>query len=110
MTTTPASKRPGAKTASARPAARPATRSTAASKSAAKPVATKAAPKAKPAKVSPKAYILLTGIDDEVFCSRVSEKLKDGYELFGSPSVTFNGKNVIAAQALVHKKGKKHKK
>ena len=51
-----------------------------------------------------KAYRLLTGIDDSEFCQKVSDALKDGYELYGSPSVTFNGKNVIAAQAVVLKK------
>lgn len=56
---------------------------------------------------------MLTGIDDSAFCQKVSDALKDGYELYGSPSVTFNGKNVIAAQAVVLKKkpaAKKKKK
>jgi hypothetical protein len=52
-------------------------------------------------------YRLLTGIDDSNFCIRVSEALDLGYELYGSPAVTFNGKNVIAAQALILKKTKK---
>ena len=46
-------------------------------------------------------YRLLTGRDDAAFCHRVSEALALGYVLYGSPSVTFNGKDVIAAQALV---------
>lgn len=46
-------------------------------------------------------YRLLTGPDDAAFCHRVSEALALGYVLYGSPSVTFNGKEVIAAQALV---------
>ncbi|MEN9731650.1 MAG: hypothetical protein RL488_960 [Actinomycetota bacterium] len=83
---------------------------------AARPAATRAvakAPAAAPAKVKKakpepkKAYRLLTGIDDASFCQKVSDALKDGYELYGSPSVTFNGKNVIAAQAVVLKKKKK---
>ena len=46
-------------------------------------------------------YRLLTGPDDAAFCHRVSEALALGYVLYGSPSVTSNGKEVIAAQALV---------
>ena len=46
-------------------------------------------------------YRLLTGPDDATFCRRVSEALALGYELYGSPAVTFNGENVIAAQALL---------
>ncbi|MEV6065610.1 DUF1737 domain-containing protein [Nocardia sp. NPDC052001] len=46
-------------------------------------------------------YRLLTGPDDATFCERVSALLDQGYRLHGSPSVTFNGTNVIAAQALV---------
>jgi len=57
-----------------------------------------------------KRYRLLTGIDDSSFCQKVSDALADGYELYGSPSVTFNGKNVIAAQAVVLKKLPKSKK
>ncbi|HET8898275.1 MAG TPA: DUF1737 domain-containing protein [Rhodanobacteraceae bacterium] len=46
-------------------------------------------------------YRLLTGPDDARFCHRVSEALALGYVLYGSPSVTFNGTSVIAAQAIV---------
>lgn len=46
-------------------------------------------------------YRLLTGPDDATFCRRVSDALELGYELYGSPSVTFDGKSVIAAQAVV---------
>ncbi len=52
-------------------------------------------------------YRLFTGIDDKNFCERVSEALESGYELHGSPAATFNGKNVIVAQALVWSKSKK---
>ncbi|MBT1001429.1 DUF1737 domain-containing protein [Paenarthrobacter sp. DKR-5] len=48
-------------------------------------------------------YRLLTGPDDRTFCERISAALDEGYELHGSPSVTFNGERVIAAQALVLK-------
>jgi len=46
-------------------------------------------------------YRILTGPDDDAFCRRVSEALALGYELHGSPAATFNGRNVIVAQALV---------
>lgn len=46
-------------------------------------------------------YRLLTGVDDRKFCERVSEALKMGYELYGSPAATFNGQNVIVAQAVI---------
>lgn len=46
-------------------------------------------------------YRLLTGPDDHAFCERVSAALEDGYELYGSPAATFNGKDVIVAQAVV---------
>jgi hypothetical protein len=46
-------------------------------------------------------YRVLTGPDDAKFCHRVSEALSLGYRLYGSPSLTFNGKNVIVAQAIV---------
>ena len=47
------------------------------------------------------AYRLLTGPDDAAFCHRVSQALALGYRLYGSPAATFNGQNVIVAQALV---------
>jgi hypothetical protein len=46
-------------------------------------------------------YRLLTGKDDATFCKRVSEALALGYRLYGSPSVTFNGDHVVAAQAVL---------
>jgi hypothetical protein len=46
-------------------------------------------------------YRILTGKDDVAFCRRVSEALTLGFVLHGSPSVTFNGEHVVAAQALV---------
>lgn len=47
------------------------------------------------------AYRLLTGVDDATFCKRVSEALALGYKLYGSPSATFNGSQVIVAQAIL---------
>jgi hypothetical protein len=49
-------------------------------------------------------YRLLTGIDNKSFCERVSNALNDGYELYGSPSITYNGETCIVAQAVVLKK------
>ena len=46
-------------------------------------------------------YRILTGPDDAAFCRRVSEAIDLGYELYGSPAATFNGNQVIVAQALV---------
>jgi hypothetical protein len=46
-------------------------------------------------------YRVLTGQDDAAFCHRVSEAIALGYKLYGSPAATFNGKNVILAQAIV---------
>ncbi len=114
-----AAKGAAAKATPAKPvaAAKPAAKTTA--KTVAKAVVAKAAPKAAPktaakpaAKVAavkpvveaPKRYKVLTGIDDSQFCARVSEALDNGYELFGAPAATFNGKNVILAQAIVLKK------
>ena len=85
-----------------RPAARAAAKAAPAKATPAKPAAKAAADK--PAVEAPKRYRLLTGIDDSQFCARVSEALDNGYELYGSPAATFNGKNVIVAQAIVLKK------
>jgi hypothetical protein len=49
----------------------------------------------------PLTYRLLTGPDDRSFCEKISAALADGYVLYGSPSVTFNGERVICAQAVV---------
>ena len=46
-------------------------------------------------------YRLLTGVDDDKFCRRVGEALALGYVLYGSPAATFNGTDVIVAQALI---------
>lgn len=50
---------------------------------------------------APLTYRLLTGPDDHNFCQRVSDAIAEGYLLYGSPSVTSNGGQVIAAQAVV---------
>ena len=46
-------------------------------------------------------YRLISGPDDVVFCERVSDALADGYRLYGSPTLTSNSGQVIAAQAVV---------
>jgi hypothetical protein len=45
-------------------------------------------------------YRVLTGPDDASFCHKVSDALKLGYQLHGGPALTFNGKDVIVAQAV----------
>lgn len=53
-------------------------------------------------KIEPKLpYLLLTGADDAAFCERVSATLGEGYRLYGDPAATYNGEQVILAQALV---------
>lgn len=46
-------------------------------------------------------YRLLTGPDDEAFCRRVSAALDMGYELYGPPSISFDGERVIVAQTVL---------
>jgi len=100
-----ATKTVAAKTTAAAPAVKkPAVRKPAATRSAA------AKPAAAPAAITPategpkKRYRMLTGIDDSAFCQKVSDALDDGYELYGSPTMTFNGTNVYVGQAVVLKK------
>lgn len=50
------------------------------------------------------AYRLLTGGDDRAFCERVSRALLDGYQLYGSPSITQVDGVVMCAQAVVLKR------
>lgn len=46
-------------------------------------------------------YRLITGPDDVTFCERVSAALADGYRLYGSPAVAFDGGRLLSAQAVV---------
>ncbi len=48
-----------------------------------------------------KRYRLLTGPDDRSFCERVTNALNEGWQLYGSPSATFDGKRVVCAQAVI---------
>ncbi|HEV2087751.1 MAG TPA: DUF1737 domain-containing protein [Cryptosporangiaceae bacterium] len=46
-------------------------------------------------------YRLLTGPDDAEFCATVSNALDEGYELYGSPAIAYDGERTIVAQAVV---------
>lgn len=48
-------------------------------------------------------YRLLTGVDDNAFCARVSSALNEGYKLYGSPSLSFDSdaNRRIVAQAVI---------
>jgi hypothetical protein len=46
-------------------------------------------------------YRVLTGPDDQSFCERVSVAIDEGYQLYGGPTLTYNGERVIVGQALV---------
>lgn len=48
-----------------------------------------------------KLYRLLTGPDDSAFCHRVTAALNQGWQLHGTPTLTFDGSRVIAGQAVV---------
>jgi len=45
-------------------------------------------------------YKLITGKDDAEFCKRITKLLTEGYELYGSPSIAFNGEHMVVAQAV----------
>jgi hypothetical protein len=47
------------------------------------------------------AYRLITGPDTREFCERISAALAEGYVLHGNPAATFNGTDVIVAQAVI---------
>lgn len=46
-------------------------------------------------------YRYLTGPDDAQFCARVSKALNQGWALYGAPTMTFNGTQVIVGQAII---------
>ena len=48
-----------------------------------------------------KVYRYLTGKDDVNFCAKVTKALNEGYELYGSPTMTFNGVDVIVGQVIM---------
>jgi hypothetical protein len=47
-------------------------------------------------------YRLITGPDDASFCHRVSQALSQGWQLYGSPSLTYDAtqKKLICGQAI----------
>ncbi|MFN3894135.1 MAG: DUF1737 domain-containing protein [Acinetobacter sp.] len=48
-----------------------------------------------------KVYRYFTGKDDVHFCERVTRALNEGYELYGSPTMSFNGTDVIVGQVVI---------
>lgn len=48
-----------------------------------------------------KLYRYLTGPDDAQFCARVSKALNQGWTLYGSPTMSFNGTQVVVGQAII---------
>ena len=46
-------------------------------------------------------YKLITGRESDSFSVRVTEKLQQGYELYGSPALSFDGEEIVFAQALI---------
>ncbi|ENU61672.1 MULTISPECIES: DUF1737 domain-containing protein [Acinetobacter] len=48
-----------------------------------------------------KVYRYFTGKDDVHFCARVTRALNEGYELYGSPTMSFNGTDVIVGQVVI---------
>lgn len=46
-------------------------------------------------------YKLITGKDNEDFCQRITDLLNQGYELYGSPALSFNGEHMVVAQAVI---------
>jgi len=46
-------------------------------------------------------YKMVTGKDDSAFCHRITQLLSEGYELYGSPTMTFNGEHVVVGQAVI---------
>jgi hypothetical protein len=47
-------------------------------------------------------YRMLTGVDDASFCHRVSDALNKGWQLYGSPTLTYDAeqKKVMCGQAI----------
>ena len=48
-----------------------------------------------------KVYRYFTGKDDVHFCARVTKALNEGYELYGSPTMTFIGTEVIVGLVVI---------
>ena len=52
-------------------------------------------------------YKFLTGPDDSTFCARVTEFLNNGWKLYGNPTMSFDGKIIIAGQAIIKEEADK---
>ena len=52
-----------------------------------------------------KVYRMLTGADDAAFWRRVTEALQQGWELYGSPSMTQTADGVRIGQAITKEVG-----
>ncbi len=48
-------------------------------------------------------YKMITGKDDAEFCYRITKFLAEGYELYGAPTMAFNGEHIVVGQALIKK-------
>jgi hypothetical protein len=108
---TSAAKAPAAKAPVAKPAAAKAKKAAPATAAVQESVADACELPTPAAKDAPrKRFRMLTGVDDSAFCQKVSDALDDGYELYGSPTMTFNGTNVIVGQAVILKKRSKKRK
>jgi hypothetical protein len=48
-------------------------------------------------------YRYLTGSDDNAFCHRVTEALNRGWQLYGSPTLTYDPENkrMVCGQAII---------
>jgi hypothetical protein len=48
-------------------------------------------------------YRYLTGPDDASFCHRITEAINRGWQLYGSPTLTYNAetKQVVCGQAII---------
>jgi len=48
-------------------------------------------------------YRYLTGRDDAAFCHRITEALNRGWQLYGSPTLTYNTETqqVVCGQAII---------
>jgi len=46
-------------------------------------------------------YKMITGKDDSEFCRRITQLLSEGYELYGSPTMAFNGEHMVVGQAVI---------
>jgi hypothetical protein len=103
--------KPAAKTVPARTAARSTARKPAVRPGASTSAATKSAVVIAPSAPDfTKTYKLLTGIDNSEFCAKVRLHLENGYSLHGSPTMAFNGKDIIVGQAVTKPAPKKKSK